>query len=78
MFSVFLGKFKNIYRQQISFSEKENVLVSLTLMVKGRERARIRSEAARLKIKIFRADLILSLMTAIRTRALLSTTMISL
>ena len=69
---------KYIYRQLISYSEKGKVLVSLTLMVKGRERARMRSENARLKIKIFRADLILSLMTAIRTKALLTTKNISL
>ena len=65
-----------IYRQCISYSEKEKVLLSLTLMVKGRESASMRSENARLKIKIFRADLILSLITAISTRALLTTKMI--
>ena len=46
------------------------------MMVKGRERARIRSENARLNMKIFRADLVLSLMTAMRTRALLTTKII--
>ena len=66
----------NIYRQLISYCEKGNVLVSLSLMVKGRERARIRSENARLNMKIFRADLVLSLMTAMRTRALLTTKII--
>ena len=73
----FKEKDKNrTYRQYISCSEKGNVLVILSLMVKGSERARMRSENARLKIKIFRADLVLSLMTAIRTRPLLTTKII--
>ena len=74
IFLFFQEKQKNrTYRQYISCSEKGNVLVILSLMVKGSERARMRSENARLKIKIFRADLVLSLMTAIRTRPLLTT-----
>ena len=75
---IFIHKdsLNNIYRQLISYCEKGNVLVSLSLMVKGRERARIRSENARLNMKIFRADLVLSLMTAMRTRALLTTKII--
>lgn len=68
----------DIYRQQISYWEKGNILFTLTWTVKGRERARMRSEAARLKMKMLRADLILSLMTAIRTRTLLRTKIIKL
>ena len=43
-------------------------------MVKGKETARMRSEKARLKMKIFLADLIfLSLITVRMTRLLLTT-----
>ena len=76
IFFCFFSKKNSTYRQYISCSGKGNVLVILSLMVKGSERARMRSENARLKIKIFRADLVLSLMTAIRTRPLLTTKII--
>ena len=51
-------------------------MLSLSLMVKGKETARMRSEKARLKMKMFLADLIfLSLITVRMTRLLLTTKM---